>query len=262
MPQLLGKVIIKGDINVLTGLTIGGTTGGLKIGGVDLNVITDPAGKPYIPGSSLKGKLRSLYELNKGVYFDSKGIHMCKTETSYQNCDVCKIWGTFGGKDIVSPTLTRLIVRDTFLDESSYLDEMRQNIDLLWTEVKVETAINRLTGTASGTKSLRYLERVPAGAKFSNCQMIFNVFDNTDKDRVKILFEAMELLENDYLGGMGSRGYGQVEFVNLEVFWNNRTAYEQGNVELESTRKINQTFDTPSAIVHNFPAIKSRLNGA
>ena len=60
--RLQGKYIIQGKIKVLTGLHIGGPTTGLNIGGVDNIVIKDAKGKPYIPGSSLKGKMRSLLE--------------------------------------------------------------------------------------------------------------------------------------------------------------------------------------------------------
>lgn len=261
MFHLLGKAIINSTIILKSGMRIGGTTGGLKIGGVELNVITDPEGRPYIPGSSLKGKLRSLYERMAGVKFDRRtGMHQCKTNKSYIKCDVCKIWGTLGGTGITVPTLTRLIVRDMFLDESSYTEAIKQNLDLAWTEIKTETAINRITGTASGTKSLRPIERVPAGAKFKNCQLIFNIFDEGDKDLFAKVFEAMQLLENDYLGGMGSRGYGQVEIKDIEIYWNNKASYESGKVDItDKTRKINNGFNTPEAIVENFTIIKDKL---
>lgn len=260
MSQLIGKVIIKSSIILKTGMRIGGTTGGLKIGGLELNVITDPEGRPYIPGSSLKGKLRSLYERKVSAQYDRKtGMHQCKSNNSYKNCDVCKIWGTLGGTKITLPTLTRLIVRDMFLDESSYTEAMKQNLDLAWTEIKTETAINRITGTASGTKSLRPIERVPAGAKFKDCQLIFNIFDENDKVLLVRVFEAMELLEDDYLGGMGSRGYGQVEIKDIEIFWNNKTSYESGDVDIDKKTKINNGFNTPGAIIKNFPIIKNSL---
>ncbi|MFN4227892.1 MAG: type III-A CRISPR-associated RAMP protein Csm3, partial [Candidatus Ratteibacteria bacterium] len=91
--MLKGKIIIKGFIEVKTGLRIGGTTTGLKIGGLDQPVIKDPLGRPYIPGSSLKGKLRSLIEKKENVKLNEKGTHECTEEESYKKCPVCRIWG-------------------------------------------------------------------------------------------------------------------------------------------------------------------------
>jgi CRISPR-associated protein Csm3 len=269
--SFLGKVIIRGNIEVKTGMRIGGSTGGLKIGGVDLNVITDPEGKPYIPGSSLKGKMRSLIEKteaskrpnfwNKDKDRDGKiDSHECDKDDDYNQCAVCKIWGILGGASFTIPTLTRLVVCDTHLDESSISEEMKENLELKWTEVKFETAINRITGTALGG-SLRQAERVPAGAKFKDegGLIIFNVFDESDKELLKKVFVAMELLEHDYLGGMGSRGYGRISFQNVEVYWNKRDDYENGSIDLDPRRKINDTWDTPSKLVANFESLKRKL---
>lgn len=258
MSQLLGKVILRGVIEVKSGMRIGGSTGGLKIGGVDLNVITDPHGRPYIPGSSLKGKMRSLVERKEGVRFIDRGMHQCQSDAEYKVCPVCKIWGVLGGTNFTVPTLTRLIVRDSYLDETSISEEMRKNLDLQWTEVKFETAIDRIKGTALHS-SLRQAERVPAGARFKDCEIIFNVFEDGDKALLKKVFEAMELLEQDYLGGMGSRGYGQIAFDGIEIYWNKREDYETGNIELRPERKVNNGYSTPSQVVKNFEQIKVKL---
>lgn len=258
MSHLLGKVILRGTIEVKTGMRIGGSTTGLKIGGVDLNVITDPEGKPYIPGSSLKGKMRSLMEKKEGVRFSDKGMHQCQNDDEYTGCPICQIWGVLAGTNFTVPTLTRLIVRDAYLDETSITEEMRRNLDFTWTEVKFETAIDRIRGTALHG-SLRQAERVPAGARFKDFEIIYNVFEDQDKDLLKKVFEAMELLEHDYLGGMGSRGYGQVAFSDLQIYWNTREDYETGNIEPTPERKINNDFDTPSKIIMNFEEIKKRL---
>jgi len=264
--KLLGKVIIKAEIEVLTGMRIGGSTGGLKIGGLDLNVITDPWGKPYIPGSSLKGKLRSLIEreeANRDTNFwndpeTNPQRHMCKREEDYIRCPVCKIWGVLGTDKFNVPTLTRLYVCDTYLDESSITDEMKANLELEWTEVKFETAINRITGTAlSG--SLRQVERIPAGARFKDVELIYNVYQEGDKEILKNVFVALELLEHDYLGGMGSRGYGRVAFRKVSIFWNRREDYENGTIDLDPSRIINPGLDTPAKIVANFDQIKAKL---
>jgi CRISPR-associated protein Csm3 len=265
MAHLIGKVIIKGTVEVKTGMRIGGATTGLKIGGVDLNVITDPTGKPYIPGSSLRGKLRTLLERKEKVEWnkkDKKGRpigHQCENGKAYQQCSICKIFGLLSTPEFEVPTLTRLIVRDAYLDEKSISDEMKKNLELEWTEVKFETAINRITGTAL-EGSLRQAERVPAGAKFSNCELIFNIFEKNDEDLLKKVFESLDMLKDDYLGGMGSRGYGKVEFKDIEVYWNRKEDYEQGTTELSSERKINENYTTPAEIIKNFEQIKRRLN--
>jgi len=260
--RLIGKVIIKGNVCVKTGLRIGGTTTGLKIGGVDQPVITDPLGKPYIPGSSLKGKLRSLIERKEKVPLNIKDKngnplrHECGSRENYEKCCVCKIWGILGGEKIKEvSTITRLIVRDTYFDEESISEEMKKNLELEYTEVKMETAINRSTGTALGG-SLRTIDRVPAGARFKNCEIIFNVFEEGDKDLLKKVFEAMELLEDDYLGGMGSRGYGKVEFKDIKICWNKKEDYESGKL---NQRVVNKELNTPEKIVENFETIKNNL---
>ncbi len=155
------------------------------------------------------------------------------------------------------PTLTRLFICDAYLDESSITDEMKANLELDWTEIKWETAINRVTGTALGG-SLRQIERVPTGARFKDVELIYNVYEEDDKEMLKNVFIAMELLEHDYLGGMGSRGYGRVAFRNIEIYWNRREDYESGNIDLNKERMINRGLDTPSKIVANFQDIKKR----
>jgi CRISPR-associated protein Csm3 len=256
--MLTGKILIRGEIKVITGLRIGGSTTGLKIGGVDLNVITDPEGKPYIPGSSLKGKMRSLMENKLGKIREDGKVHYCTKNEEYLNCPVCKIWGispTEKDIKITLPTLTRLLVRDTYLDEESITEEMKKNMDLSWTEIKTENVINRVKGSA---ESPRQIERVPAGAVFKPMEMVYNVFEDSDKDLLKSVFEAMELLEHDYLGGMGSRGYGKIEFDNIKIYWNDKSAYEKGEL---NTKPINKNFNRPSEIVKNFEEIKKLIAG-
>ncbi len=261
MSAMLGKVIIQATIIAETGLRIGGSTGGLKIGGVDSPVIVSPTGRPYIPGSSLKGKTRSLMERFHGrPPLEKEGIHLCQNPDEYANCPVCQVWGLLGNAEKFAsmPTITRLLVQDVFLDESSITAEMRDNMELQWTEVKMETAINRLSGTAQ-KQSLRQIERVPAGARFKESRFIFNVFEEADKDLLKELFIALELLENDYLGGMGSRGSGRVSFADMAVFWNSKSDYESGTLELIPERKINNGADTPSLLVKKFEEVKKGL---
>ena len=183
-------------------------------------------------------------------------IHQCQTAEAYNTCPSCKIWGILGGKEFHTSTLTRLIVRDVHFDKDSISAEMKKNLDLQWTEVKMETAIDRVKGTALHG-SLRQVERVPAGAKFKDMEMIYNVYEEEDKNILVKVFEAMELLQQDYLGGMGSRGYGQVEFKGIKIYWNKKENYETGNLNQEPP--INQGFDTPEKIVEKFKEIEKKL---
>jgi len=247
MPGLLGKVIIIGEIEAVTGLRIGGSSTGLKIGGVDLNVITDAYGKPYIPGSSLKGKTRHLAERLYNRLPNEKGLHLCEKEDDYKNCPVCRLWGILGTTNFSVPTLTRLIFQDVPIREESITEEMRRNMDLHWTEVKWETAIDRRTGTVLHG-SLRQVERVPAGAIFGPMRILVSLYEKDDVDLLKTLFESMALLEDDYLGGMGSRGYGQVQFRELKIIWKSAEDYragKDGNLfwEGENAKKLVKNFD-------------------
>lgn len=253
---LIGKVLISAIIKTLTGIRVGGSGGGLKIGGIDLPVIKDAEGVPYIPGSSLRGKLRSLYEkahLSRDKFNSKSGMHSCPEKGEL--CEACKIWGLAPqGEYQEATTLTRLFVRDAPLIRES-VERLRDNLELAWTEVKTEINIDRLTGTVSKVGGPRNPERVPAGAEF-NAEFVFNIYEEADKELLKHLFEAMALLEDDYLGGMGSRGYGKVRFENIRVWWNEVAAYKNGQVNLTDERRINDDWNTPQLLIQNF----NRLN--
>jgi CRISPR-associated protein Csm3 len=242
--RLQGRIILTGQIKALTGLHIGGSPGALAIGGVDLPVIRNPVNQhPYIPGSSLKGKMRSLWEKAKGVKQNypvrqtKEGvksekdvwIHACTTANAYKECPVCQIYGTLGQSDAAFPT--RIVVRDVNLDPKSLNDA---KTDLPYSEVKWEAAIDRVTSAATP----RQIERVPAEAIFNDMQIVFNLYylnatadddeeeeDNEDQrdsqkddcDRFLDVLAALQLVEDDYLGGHGSRGSGRVRFRNLAV---------------------------------------------
>ena len=248
---LKGKYIIKCKIRAVTGLQIGEGNNSIEIGGIDNAVVKDAEGKPYIPGSSLKGKMRALMEFAEGKVKDDlmvvavkKGdkpeicLHMCDDK----DCPVCGLFGRnhglhdkkSGGKidltDAVIPT--RLIVRDAKLIESSITDEMKENLDLEWTEVKFENNIDRITSKAHPRQS----ERVPAGAEFS-AEFVVNRYevdgsDDGEKYLSKFI-KAMKLLEDDYLGGQGSRGNGKVKFVDIEIFYKDSSDYEKDSNDLK-----------------------------
>lgn len=194
--KLQKKIIYTGKIVLKTGLHIGGTNAALNIGGPDKFVVRNPiTNVPYIPGSSLKGKLRSLIEIKNG----------CSKVSTDPDSESGKLFGVAGGNDNTRPS--RLIVRDAELDLSN--PEMFENTDLPYTESKTEVNIDRVTAKANP----RTFERVPAGAKF-NLNMVLNVFESEDEEELKgILKKAIEMLHDDYLGGQGSRGYGQVEII-------------------------------------------------
>lgn len=195
--KLKKKIIYTGTIVLKTGLHIGGTNTALNIGGPDKFVVRNPITQlPYIPGSSLKGKMRSLIELAYGET-DNGSV------TKDPNTKAGKLFGL--SSDIENGHPSRIIVRDGELKNPEELS----NTDLLYTESKTEVTINRITAKAMP----RTFERVPAGAKF-NLEMVLNVFDGDDEDELKnTIKKAIELLEDDYLGGNGSRGYGQVKII-------------------------------------------------
>lgn len=223
--QLYGRVILEGQIRALTGLHIGGSPGALAIGGVDLPVIRNPLDQtPYIPGSSLKGKMRSLWEkataavqnqpIGKGV-----SIHACKTKDEYEKCKVCQIFGSLGQSDASFPT--RIVVRDVALQADSLKNA---KTDLPFSEVKWEAAIDRVTSAATP----RQIERVPAGAVFENMQIVFNIYNEGDYARFFDVLTALSLVEDDYLGGHGSRGSGRVQFEKLAVICKSTGNYQNG----------------------------------
>ena len=108
---------------------------------------------------------------------------------------------------------SKIIVRDAMLTEDSKLYLLGcDNLDMPYTENKYENTIDRVTAKANP----RNMERVPAGAIF-NAEFIINVWDNDDENELIAMFEkGIRLLENDYLGGSGSRGYGQIKFGEMK----------------------------------------------
>ncbi len=200
MEKLIEKVFISGKIIAVTGLHIGGSKTALDIGGIDLNVIKTAKGVPFIPGSSLKGKLRTILAREAGSATVDEDSVLIK-----------EIFGDANDKNEKGRS-ARLIVRDAFLDND--FKKKFHELDLEYTEIKWENTINRKTGTAEHP---RQLERVPAGAEFSY-SFIYNVFDDKKKvEHLKEIIKAMKILEDDYLGGQGSRGYGQVKFSNVTI---------------------------------------------
>ena len=212
MTKLLKKIIYTGNLVVKTGLHIGGTNASLNIGGPDKFVVRNPLTNiPYIPGSSLKGKLRSLLELEYGETSNGMPSNNVKSKAG-------ALFGVAGDNEQSHPS--RLIVRDAEMATDADTEEELQkyglsrktlpdysNTDLPFTESKTEVSIDRITAKSNP----RTFERVPAGAQFK-IQLVLNVFDDDNENELKdSLRRAIALLHDDYLGGQGSRGYGQVE---------------------------------------------------
>jgi len=211
MGKLIGKYFIKGQIKAVTGLHIGGSKTALDIGGIDLNVIKTAQGVPYIPGSSLKGKLRSMLAKEEG-----------SEKPSTDSDKVKEIFGESPSGDNKVGKITRLIVRDSFLGNSKEMENKEgefTDLELDYTEGKWENTIDRKSGTAGNP---RQIERVPAGAIF-DFEMVYDIYDDEDENgklkkesHLKEIKKAMRLLQDDYLGGSGSRGYGKIEFGLLD----------------------------------------------
>jgi len=222
--HVIGRTFVTFSVRSVTGLHIGGRGGGIEIGGVDNPVIRDPlTNQPFIPGSSLKGKMRSLSEkqraLPSNLRIGQSWIHVCGAKSEYAKCPVCRVFGTPGERDFGTPT--RLLVRDVLLHKRSASELDSLSLDRPFTEVKTEVAIDRITSAANP----RQLERVPAGAVFGPGEMIYTVCSSDDgtcdpRQDVALLgvvFEAMQLVEHDYLGGSGSRGSGKVAFEDIQL---------------------------------------------
>jgi CRISPR-associated protein Csm3 len=287
--KLLGKFRIEGILIVETGLHIGGGEGKMDIGGLDKPVARDPITQyPYLPGSSLKGKLRSLLErvhnkpLNRAgsrdtFRYESDDLLDGYTEIDRQKipykgartCPISRLFGSTGGSnfwvkttDAIAENLDRvkqnnefvteifpdkveyskilkgrnspakIIVRDCRLSEESAKKLERVDTGLYMTEWKWENGLDRVTAAANP----RQIERVPAGAEFA-FQIVYTVEAEGNQTEQEAFIEAAEdlrniaialsLLEDDALGGHGSRGYGKVKFKNYQCFWRDLQQYRQ-----------------------------------
>jgi len=243
--KLIGKLILEGELHCDTGLHIGAGKGSLEIGGSDNPVVKDALGRPYIPGSSLRGKLRSLLEQFSGVAVPSELVYLSRRkgqevrihQSDRPDDDICLLFGRNSGRmervtgEAVEGhhgTPARLAVFDAPLDLESITPAMRENLDDELTEVKSENAIDRITAQANP----RTLERVPAGARF-RVRFVMDLLCDEDAPLVARLVEGLRLLEDDALGGGGSRGSGRIRFANLKLIWRNREYYSSGAAEKE-----------------------------
>ncbi len=223
---LLGRVLLTGEIEAKTGLHIGGSPGALAIGNVDLPVIRDArTNQPYIPGSSLKGKMRSLSEkltgapqnttINKGKA-DGSGkvqLHTAQNAEEYARYWVNPLFGIMSDAADWLTAPGRLVVRDVQLSAASRDELLNAHTDQPFTEVKWEAAIDRVTSAATP----RQIERVPAGAVFAPMELVVSLYKREDAALLEHLITALQLVEDDYIGGQGSRGSGKIAFRGLSV---------------------------------------------
>ena len=255
---------MSGLIECVTGLHIGGSQEGVDIGGVDAPVVrvewlprdllalgrqeakSEASGEqkseksewfsvPYIPGSSLRGKMRALLEWYEGKITTSgpTGAHECGSATAAIECPICRVFGIPAkeekGWDRLGPT--RLRVQDAYPTP-----ETLEKLDTyygkgIYTEIKWENFLNRLTSMANP----RQIERVPAGAQF-RFTLVYDVLKignagqeeqiRTDEEMFRpSVVVAMWLLEDSTLGGHGSRGYGRIRFRDLSLSWRSAKYY-------------------------------------
>jgi CRISPR-associated protein Csm3 len=239
----LGKLVIEGELLCETGLHIGAGKGSLEIGGADNPVVKDAFGLPYIPGSTLRGRLRSLLEQSSGLAVPAELVYVSKRkgqevrihQSDRPDDDVCVLFGRNPGRvervagetlEAVNVTPSRLGVYDAPLVIESITPQMRENLDDELTEVKSENAVDRITSQANP----RTLERVPTGARF-RIRLILDVLCEEDKALAGRLSEGLRLLEDDALGGGGGRGSGRVKFGSLKVVWRGKDFYAKGSPE-------------------------------
>ncbi len=220
--SFLGNIFLKGKLECLTGLHIGGSKDKFEIGGVDNPIIKDPVTNyPYIPGSSLKGKLRMLLEFAlNAVKDDGKGNFPPSNDSQ-----IVALFGDSAEESTNGPT--RLIVRDAYPDAETILMWENTNTETLYTEYKAENTIDRMTSAANP----RFMERVLKGSKF-DVEFILQVF-SMDEDKGEANFnnlkQALSLLEDSTLGGGGSRGSGKIQFKFSEPYLISSKDYKNGN---------------------------------
>lgn len=247
--KLKSKIFINGTIKALTGLHIGGNSIGMAIGGADKVVVRNPlTNEPYIPGSSLRGKMRALLERARGAenfndnteggfFCDIKKDAIEASAGRNPETSLGKLFGISADKGNKQPT--RLMVRDAHLTPGSKNQlENAPNTDMPMTEVKTEVNIDRITSAANP----RQFERVPAGAEF-HFEMVLTLLEGDDESHfLSLIREGLELVQNDSLGGHGARGYGAVEFSIERLQERTMQHYQKGEAATDVNDKLKQLF--------------------
>jgi CRISPR-associated protein Csm3 len=287
---LLGKIRLNSEIALKTGLHIGGGGETLDIGGIDKPVIRDPlTSQPYLPGSSIKGKLRAILErlLNQPLnrITRSGGIKLYRHECDYtdrwfvsettthegaEDCPVCRVFGSTGN-DCTIPNQNnepikhkgankpaRILVRDCHLVDRSAEELKRIGTGLYMTEWKFENGLDRVTAAANP----RQIERVPAGSLF-NFELVYTVENAAQvQEDIKNIALAIAILEDDALGGHGSRGYGKIKFQDFRLSYRDYrrlTETSETSIELESEAL---SMKTTEELLRNFGQVQNLLPGS
>lgn len=252
-PTFLGNFIIRGKIECITGLHIGGSKDKLEIGGVDSPVIRNPQTRfPYIPGSSLKGKMRHLLEYGLGKVSPDGDVS--------REEEIVRLFGigadedkgkNKGGNEKTNPAKfgpSRLVFRDCNPDEKTKTLWKNMDSELQYTEYKPENTIDRITSAANP----RFIERVVAGSKF-DFEIIYTAYDMQDGKNASAQYEedlknlqlAMRLLEHNFLGKSGSRGYGRIRFqiqtpiaLDKEDYCTNSSDYQNAVKEIKDDKDL------------------------
>lgn len=198
-------VEFKGFLKVLgSGLRIGGEKGVGAPGETDNPILRHPITQmPYVPGSSVKGKIRSLLESRHCPQTQSTGLP-CKCG----ECLVCQLFGCGESRNIKSPS--RLVFRDCQPTESTR--SLWEDVGVS-SEIKTEVLIDRNKGLSYGRIGPRKTERIPAESDFAFAFSLRHFEGDSLAEYYAMLAEGFDLLERHYLGGSGSRGYGQVAVV-------------------------------------------------
>ena len=202
--QLLGKILIQAELTVETGLHIGGSNDYAPIGAVDSVFVRDTfTRQPIIPGSSVKGKMRTLLAKARN------GARMVQSPAEDEKV-VRRLFGATGEKQVL---LSRLQFSDLFINRKAERKFEKLDTDTYMGEVKFENTIERGTGTAMP----RQIERVPRGTTF-DFLLIYNIENEEElNEDMEVLAQGFRLLQLDYLGGHGSRGYGRVSFSDFFI---------------------------------------------
>ena len=204
--SLLGKIKITAKLKLETGLHIGAASDFAPIGTVDAPYIRDSLTKqPIIPGSSLKGKLRTLLARS---YSETYVLNAIEKDSE----EIQRLFGAGASKTSESRN-SRLQFFDLKMTADSYNKFSAMDLDTYIGEVKWENTIDRITAVANP----RQIERVPAGVEF-DFQLVYNIekVDEVAED-MKILADGFKLLQMDYLGGSGSRGYGRISLTEFKL---------------------------------------------
>lgn len=215
--KLTNIVEIKAKLVLQTGLHIGAGDSEMHIGGIDNSVIKHPLTQsPYIPGSSLKGKIRTLLEWRSGAVQNNPLTLKDVSKNPEEVKNILRLFGISGDtknseQEVAEIGVSRLAFWDCALNED-WEKAIRDDNQLL-TEAKSENTIDRITSTAGNP---RQTERVPAGAEF-DFKLTLRQFEDDKPELLDLVLKGLKLLELDSLGGSGSRGYGKVKFTELTV---------------------------------------------